>query len=123
MNKNRKINKVDESFEAYSKTKNIINHLSEWKLVLEDKVRLNPKDVISHGLISELELAINRLELLSGTKIFSSKAKIQCLNSTPDDYNYRLMCERGYKNREKWRDAKDGNKMIEVKSGTYVINS
>lgn len=123
MNKNRKNNEVDENFVAYSKTKNIINHLSEWKLDLEDKIKSNPKDIISHGLISEIELAINRLKLLSGTKMFSSKAKIQCLNSTPDDYNYGLMCEWGYKNREKWRDAKDGNKIIEVKSGTYVINS
>ncbi|WP_431688562.1 hypothetical protein [Hahella sp. NBU794] len=114
--------KVHESFDAYRQNLNVIDHLDRWKQELSKNIALNPKDAISHGLISEIELATLRLKLLSKTEIFSERATIQRIQPSRDKLNYRLMCECGYKNREKWRDAKDGGKLIGVEEGTYVIN-
>ncbi|MCW9016552.1 MAG: hypothetical protein OQJ89_06295 [Kangiellaceae bacterium] len=47
--------------EKYENTKNVIKHLEEWKEELEDKISKNAQDATSHGLVSEIELAVVRL--------------------------------------------------------------
>ncbi|MCW8876136.1 MAG: hypothetical protein OQK04_12295 [Kangiellaceae bacterium] len=108
--------------EKYENTKNVIKHLEEWKEELEDKISKNAQDATSHGLVSEIELAVVRLKLLAGTEVYSQQAKLRRLEFTADDYDYRLMCEWGYKNREKWQDAREKTKKIEVNAGDYIIN-
>jgi hypothetical protein len=106
----------------YDNTLNVIKKLSIWKNELEAKILENPKDVGSHGLISEIELSIARLQFLAGTEIRSTKPIIKRLEDTPDDYDYRLMCEWGYVDRDKWEDAKSDGEEIKVKAGDYVIS-
>ena len=106
----------------YDNTLNVIKKLSAWKKVLESKVSENPKDIESHGLISEIELSISRLQFLAGTEVRNTKPIIKRLEDTADDYDYRLMCEWGYEDRDKWEDAKSGGEEIKVKAGDYVIS-
>jgi hypothetical protein len=108
--------------DEYDHTVNVIEHLNSWKAELEEKVAKNPYDTISHALISEIELSEVRLKLLGGTDIRSKRASLRRLEETPDDYDYRLMCEWGYGDREKWEDAVENGKTIEVKACDYVIN-
>lgn len=112
----------DEKFEEYNKCTSVVDHLLEWKSTLEKRVFENPKDIEAHGLIAEVELSILRLKLLAGTEIFSKKSEIYRLEYTPDHYNYRLMCEWGYRDqRENWVDAEENGKRIPVDEGFYVI--
>ncbi len=111
-----------KSRDDYDSTKNVIDKLSGWKKELEIKVSENPKDTVSHGLISEIELSISRLTFLAGTELRSTKSKIFRLEDTADDYDYRLMCEWGYDEREKWTDAEENDVKIEVKAGDYIIS-
>ncbi len=112
----------DEKFEEYNKSLKVIEHLSDWKKSLEKKISENPKDVEAYALVSEIELSILRLKLLAGTEIFSDKSEIYRLDYTPDHYDYRLMCEWGYReDRDGWVDAEDNGKKIPVEEGFYVI--
>lgn len=113
---------IDESFDAYKETKNVIERLLQWKDELESELKQSPKSSKLYAEISEIELAVNRLKVLAQTEIFNDKVTVQQLECTADDYDYRLMCEWGYKNREKWKDAKVGTKKVKVESGTYIIN-
>ncbi len=108
--------------EDYDNTSNVIDKLEAWKSELESKVASDPKDVNSYGLISEIELAIVRLDLLAGTDVKSSKVKLNRLDDTADDYDYRVMCEWGYKEREKWTDAEEKGEKITIKACDYIIN-
>ncbi|PTQ86695.1 hypothetical protein [Agitococcus lubricus] len=112
---------LGEDFESYKATKNVIKRLVFWKEELEEQLSKFPMDATIYGQISEIELSIKRLRILANTELYNDKATVQQLENTPDDY--RLMCENGYKNREKWTDAKVGTKKIIVKSGTYIINN
>jgi hypothetical protein len=105
----------------YDHTVNVIERLNKWKMELEKKTLDDPRDVNSHGLISELELSIARLKLLAGTEIRSTRPKLFRLQDTPDDYDYRIMCEWGYENRDQWGDAEVDGKEIKVYAGDYII--
>ncbi|GAB3536008.1 hypothetical protein [Photobacterium alginatilyticum] len=114
---------IDESYEAYKSTKNVISKLCSWKEEVETKLSNSPEDTLLHAQISELELAIARLKIMAKTEIFSEKATVQQLEDTPDDYDYRLMCEWGYRDRANWTDAKVGSEIVVVKAGSYIINN
>ena len=106
----------------YDNTINVIEKLRAWKNELENKVLDNPRDVESHGLISEVELSISRLQLLGGSEIRSTRPKLFRLQGTPDDYDYRIMCEWGYDSRDKWEDAEVDGEKINVYAGDYIIS-
>ncbi len=110
-----------KSRDDYDNTLNVIERLGLWKKELEKKVTDNPRDVESHSLISEIELSISRLQLLAGSEIRSARPKLFRLQDTPDDYDYRIMCEWGYENREQWEDAEVDGEKIRVYAGDYII--
>ncbi|WP_196159382.1 hypothetical protein [Reinekea sp. G2M2-21] len=110
-----------EARDSYDNTVNVIDKLNHWKKELEKKVTEDPRDVEAHGLISEIELSISRLKFLAGSEIRNAKPKLVRIEDTPDDYDYRLMCEWGYSDREKWEDAKSDGMEIKVKAGDYII--
>lgn len=117
---------LDEEYytqrDKFDHTSNVIEKLRSWKEELERKIELAPKDVFSYGLVSEIELAIDRLELLAGTDIKSKRPTLKRLQDTADDYDYRVMCEWGYSDRNKWTDAEENGLKIEVKAGDYIIS-
>lgn len=114
---------LNTDFDSYRNTSNVISHLDSWMNELKEKLGKDPQNVEVHSMISEIELSIARLRVLSQTEIFNDKVTIQRLEDTTDEYDYRLICEWGYKGRDKWEDVTVNNEKVKVAIGTYIINN